>query len=278
MKGTEAARRMRLAVALVRDRESISDDELAVILGLRLGGSPNLTIEPAPTSPAPDRSLSNLRAEAGRLGGLRSAESRQANGKQTGKQNEANGQANLKQNGQANLGFASPRAEDLTLQDSSGSSSADSSDSSLSDPLTPTDEPKQNGKQTEQANSEANGDEPTESEREVVRRVFTAWQEETGHTGTILDRKRGKRIQARLREGFTPERLIRAIANRRNDPHLMGQNDTGRVYDGIETLLRDAAQVERLERLNEPQRPRSARGAPQPKQPNAGQWKPVVES
>ena len=82
--------------------------------------------------------------------------------------------------------------------------------------------------------------------------VFDAWRRETGHNGSRLDRKRQKRIEARLREGFTPEDLIAAITNHRNDPFLMGKNDTGRVYDGIETLLRDAAQVERLRALTTP--------------------------
>lgn len=97
----------------------------------------------------------------------------------------------------------------------------------------------------------------TASERAQVRRVFEAWQQDTGHYRKILDRKRGSRILARLREGFTPERLIVAISHRHNDPFLMGVNDRGRVYDEIETLLRDAAQVERLEALTAPERSRA---------------------
>lgn len=86
----------------------------------------------------------------------------------------------------------------------------------------------------------------------LVTQVFEFWRENTGHGRSVLDRKRAARIAARLREGFTAERLCAAIANRRNDPFLMGANDTGRVFDGIETLLRDAAQVERLEKLTAP--------------------------
>ncbi len=85
-----------------------------------------------------------------------------------------------------------------------------------------------------------------------VARVWEAWRQDTGHHRASLDPKRKRRIEARLREGFTPERLILAITNRRNDPFLMGQNPTGRLFDGLDTLLRDAAQVERLEALTEP--------------------------
>lgn len=91
----------------------------------------------------------------------------------------------------------------------------------------------------------------TQRDGQVVQ-VFEFWREETSHARAVLDRKRAARIESRLREGFTPERLCAAIANRRNDPFLMGSNDTGRIFDGIETLLRDAAQVERLEKLTAP--------------------------
>jgi hypothetical protein len=90
------------------------------------------------------------------------------------------------------------------------------------------------------------------TERGQVRRVFEAWRLDTGHHRAILDRKRGRRILARLREGFTPERLILAITNRRNDPWLMGSGGSPRVFDDIDQLLRDAAQVERLELLAVP--------------------------
>jgi hypothetical protein len=101
----------------------------------------------------------------------------------------------------------------------------------------------------------------TAEERAAVRRVFDAWQQDTGHHRAILDKKRGRKILQRLQEGFTPERLILAITHRRNDPWLMGKGDSPRVYDDIETLLRDAAQVERLERLSEPRAPGGAHAA-----------------
>ena len=88
-----------------------------------------------------------------------------------------------------------------------------------------------------------------DSLRADVRRVFEAWQEIHGHQGCKLERTRGTRIQARLREKFTAEQLIEALRNAKNDRFLMGENEHGRVYDGIETLLKNGPTVERLLKL-----------------------------
>jgi hypothetical protein len=109
----------------------------------------------------------------------------------------------------------------------------------------------------------------------AARLVFDAWVAATGRTKqTVFDKKRQARIASRLAEGFTPEQLCSAIANRVNDPFLMGENDRSQVFDGIETLLRDAAQVERLVALTAPKqcgggRPRRG-GPPQPNHGKTG--------
>lgn len=82
--------------------------------------------------------------------------------------------------------------------------------------------------------------------RANVERVFAHWVTFTGNPRAVLDRKREQRIRARLREGFTPDQLCRAITNARHDRFLMGENKESRVYNGMQTLLRDAEQVERL--------------------------------
>jgi hypothetical protein len=104
--------------------------------------------------------------------------------------------------------------------------------------------------------------EPSKAEklRADARWVFECWKLDTGHPRAVFDAKRESRIKGRLREGFTREQLRDAIVNRHNSIHLMGL-ESGVIYDGIETLLRDAAQVERLLNLTAPERPRgSARG------------------
>lgn len=99
--------------------------------------------------------------------------------------------------------------------------------------------------------------------RAEARFVFEAWKQDTGKHRATLDNKRERRIVARLRDGFSPDELVLAIRNRRNDPHLMGET-TGTVYAEIDTLLRDRAQVERLLELKERARPPTSRvrGAP----------------
>jgi len=106
-----------------------------------------------------------------------------------------------------------------------------------------------------------------------VRRVFDAWKQDTGHDRAKLDQKRRSRIAARLKD-FTPEQLITVIEHRHHDPFLMGKNDLGKVYDGVETLFRDTAQVERLLDLTEPMRPHKA--GTEPKQPTTGYTSPTT--
>ena len=64
-----------------------------------------------------------------------------------------------------------------------------------------------------------------------------------------------------MREGFTNEQLFDALEGAKFDRFLMGEDkNAGRVYDGIETLLRDRAQVERLIELKRSPKTRAARG------------------
>ncbi|MBX4769476.1 replication protein [Klebsiella oxytoca] len=89
-----------------------------------------------------------------------------------------------------------------------------------------------------------------EPQADPVRKVFTHWQKEHHHLSAKLDDKRRKRIKARLAEGFTADELCRAISGAKGDSWLMGKNPSKKRYDGIDTLLRDAAQVERLRDLS----------------------------
>lgn len=77
-------------------------------------------------------------------------------------------------------------------------------------------------------------------------RVFVHWQQVWKHPTTKLDAKRRKRIEARLKD-FTVEQLCDAISGFRHSPWHTGTDPKGNgtVYDAIETLLRDNAQVEK---------------------------------
>ena len=81
--------------------------------------------------------------------------------------------------------------------------------------------------------------------------VFAYWAAKLHHPGAILDRKREKRILSRLRESQGDwSLLLYAIDGALRDDYLMGRDDrANRKYDGIETVFRDRAQVERLAEL-----------------------------
>lgn len=92
---------------------------------------------------------------------------------------------------------------------------------------------------------------------DLAQRVFDHWRQEWNHPNSKLDRKRRKRIEARLKD-FTPEQLCNAISGFKNSPWHCGTDPKGQgvVYDGIDTLLRDTEQVEKGLRLFEhPPRP-----------------------
>lgn len=59
-----------------------------------------------------------------------------------------------------------------------------------------------------------------------------------------LDRKRMRIIQARLRDGFTVEQLKMVPHGVLLSPYHMGQNENSTPYQKIETIYRDADQVE----------------------------------
>lgn len=83
-------------------------------------------------------------------------------------------------------------------------------------------------------------------ERAKIAEVFDGWQGLFRKQKSKLDDKRERRIRKLLRHGFTVEQLILAMKNAKLDPFLMGKNQDGKVYNGIQTLLRDPEQVERL--------------------------------
>jgi hypothetical protein len=84
------------------------------------------------------------------------------------------------------------------------------------------------------------------SELSAVRDVFAAWQRVHGHTTAKLDAKRSARIRRALKL-FTPDQLEQAIRGAVRDDWLMGRDPKSpRKYDGLETILRDTAQIERL--------------------------------
>lgn len=90
-----------------------------------------------------------------------------------------------------------------------------------------------------------------------VSSVFEEWKRILNHPKAQLDEKRKKRIKARLKEGFSADDLKKALRGVLKSPYHLGQNASKTRYDGIDTVFRDRAQVEKFmelatERTDEP--------------------------
>jgi uncharacterized protein YdaU (DUF1376 family) len=77
-------------------------------------------------------------------------------------------------------------------------------------------------------------------------RVFQHWQTVMDKPRAQLDAKRSKAIAGRLKDGYTPEQLCRAIDGCRQDSFSMGQNDRNTPYNDIELICRDGSKVDRF--------------------------------
>lgn len=86
-----------------------------------------------------------------------------------------------------------------------------------------------------------------------VQQVFDVWLNEhvepSHQDQAKLNTKRRRAIEARLREGYTADRLIAAIRGVKRSPYHMGENESGTKYTDLVTVLRDGAQVEKFEGL-----------------------------
>jgi hypothetical protein len=90
----------------------------------------------------------------------------------------------------------------------------------------------------------------TDADRERAAQaefVFAYWALVMQHPRALFDDKRRSRIEGALRQnkGDVGE-LLYAIDGARRTPHLMGDNEQQQKYDGIETVLRDRGQIEKL--------------------------------
>lgn len=106
-----------------------------------------------------------------------------------------------------------------------------------------------------------------------VETVCEYWRTRSYHLGRVqVTKDRIARVKARLAEGYSAQDLRDAIDGAELDDWLMGRNPktSGKTYRGLETILRDAGQLERLRELwrekGWPERDRPRPSAP-PKRP-----------
>ncbi|MFT6347102.1 MAG: hypothetical protein ACJAYB_000083 [Psychromonas sp.] len=98
-------------------------------------------------------------------------------------------------------------------------------------------------------NNELKSDPNTIEELKIVIKtdcefVFSRWQEIMGKSSSKLTKDRRSKIEARLKEGFTPDQLIEAIRGCKKSDYHMGKNDSGTVFNSIDLIFRNAGKVE----------------------------------
>jgi len=100
----------------------------------------------------------------------------------------------------------------------------------------------------------------TPTPTQLANKVLDHWAAQVYHHGKVkLTSERRKRVTARIADGFTVEDLKLAIEGAALDPWLMGTapNST-KAFKDVDTILRDASQVERLRDLGTDARRRKA--------------------
>ncbi len=96
-------------------------------------------------------------------------------------------------------------------------------------------------------NPRATGTNPRKINPDILA-VFEYWQNRTHHSKAKLDPKRNKAIKNALTWGYSVGDLCQAVDGCVATPFNQGQNDRGQVYDSLQTILKDADQVDRFMR------------------------------
>lgn len=74
-----------------------------------------------------------------------------------------------------------------------------------------------------------------------VRELFDHWREATSHERAKLTSDRASKIRARLRDGYSPADLLRAIDGAAAKPEVVN----GRTYDDLTSIFKGGATVEK---------------------------------
>lgn len=82
-------------------------------------------------------------------------------------------------------------------------------------------------------------------QRAIAKRVVEHWVKRL-HPGAKVTEDRIKKVQARIREGFTEITLMRAVDGCAASDFHQGENKAGKVWDDIGLIFRDAAHVEKF--------------------------------
>jgi hypothetical protein len=92
----------------------------------------------------------------------------------------------------------------------------------------------------------------------VVLEVFSYWQQALDKPKALLTSERERAIQARLREGYSPDTIKQAIDGCRASPFHRGQNDRGQPYDDLTLICRSGSKLESFVNLGSVKQERPA--------------------
>lgn len=84
-----------------------------------------------------------------------------------------------------------------------------------------------------------------------IKTLFENWKSVLNHPRSVLDKKRVKVLDERLKDGFTVEDLKLVPYGVKNSPWHMGQNPSETIYDSITLIYRSADQVDKFISLAE---------------------------
>ncbi len=94
--------------------------------------------------------------------------------------------------------------------------------------------------------NEHNGSTDTPLPPKGVADVFAHWQAVMGHATAKLTPGRRKCIDARLRDGYTPDQLKQAVDGCKSSAYHQGSNDRQAVYDDLTLICRSGEKVEQF--------------------------------
>ena len=80
----------------------------------------------------------------------------------------------------------------------------------------------------------------------LAKIVFDEWALIMNHPKAIMDAKRKRAIDARLKDGYTIDQLKQAILGCKHSEFHQGANDRHQVYDDIESISRTASNVDKF--------------------------------
>jgi hypothetical protein len=100
---------------------------------------------------------------------------------------------------------------------------------------------------------------PATSQQGEAKEVFDYWVQRMGKgPQTRFTKDRKQKVEARLREGYTPDELKLAIDGCAGSAFHMGDNEDGKKHNDLELICRKGSKVEQfMERAQGPQRPRT---------------------